>query len=166
MSAPPRVLAERRDGAWRAPRELAFAIRTALAADGAALAGLCEQVGHAVAPDQVVERLALIRGHGAGMVIVAVGADGRVLGWLHVAPHYSLGAPPQAEILGLVVDRQVRGARIGTALLGAAELWARERQLHHMQVRSDLVRAEADHFYRERGYRHVLEQQLFRKPLA
>jgi GNAT superfamily N-acetyltransferase len=149
----------------RASHKLQFTIRSAAAADAAALAVLCGQADHRVRTEDMAERLQLITQHGAGMVLVAVAEEGRVLGLLHIAPHYSLGAPPQANILGLMVDQDSRGARIGTALLGAAEMWARERRLRLMQVHSELVREQADRFYHGRGYRRLREQQLFRKEL-
>lgn len=122
-------------------------------------------MGYSLQQADVIERLQLIEKHQAGMVLAAVGENGRVLGWLHVAPHYSLGAPPQAQILALVVDVQARGASIGTTLMGAAEVWARGHNLGEMQVSSSLVREDADHFYCGRGYHHLREQQLFRKTL-
>lgn len=145
---------------------LLFTIRSATVDDASALAALCIQANHLVQPEEVAERLQLIVRDGAGMVLVAVVEEARVVGLLHIAPHYSLGTPPQADILGLLVDQRSRGARIGTALLGAAEMWARERRLRLMQVRSELVREDADRFYHGRGYSRLREQQLFRKELA
>jgi GNAT superfamily N-acetyltransferase len=150
----------------RQRNRLLFTIRSASVDDATALAALCVQADHLAQPEEVAERLQLIVHHGAGMVLVAVAEEARVVGLLHIAPHYSLGSPPQAAILGLVVDQRSRGARIGTALLGAAEMWARERRLRLMQVHSELVREEADRFYHGRGYRRLREQQLFRKELA
>ena len=107
----------------------------------------------------------LLAGLGGGSVLVACGPDGQVFGWLHIAPYYSLATPLQAEIRALIVDRLARGARVGSALLGAAELWAREHRLGLMRVHADAVRENADRFYCERGFIMHPEPQALLKAL-
>jgi len=148
------------------PRLGACGVRSATAHDAEALAALCRQVHHLVSPSQIADRLVVIMRNRGGVVLAAVSEDQRVLGWLHADPRYSLGAPAQAEICGLVVDSAYRGARIGSMLLASAEIWARHHGLREMLVRSSLMRENADAFYRARGYEHVSELQQYRKAVV
>lgn len=150
----------------RRRRELAFSVRSAVVADVGAVAELCGQGGFEVTAAEVAERLVQIAQLAGGSVLVACGTDGRLLGWLHVAPHYSLCLPPQAEIVGLLVERASRGLRIGSALLGAAELWARERRLGFLRVHDNALREDAVLFFSDRGFARHDAQQALGKALA
>jgi len=145
---------------------LPVTVRTAMPGDAAGLAMLCAQAGCRVEVADVVERLQHIMQRGGGMVLVAASDDTTILGLLHVAPHYSLAAPPQADIRGLIVDVDSRRACVGRALLGIAEVWARDRGMSLMQMHSNLLRDHADRFLGTLGYTHSCEQHLYRKTLA
>lgn len=150
----------------RQRRNLDFSVRSAVSADAAAMAALCMQAGVVVSAQEIVERMNLLAGLGGCSVLVASGLDGRLLGWLHVAPYYSLTTPHQAEIRALIVDRQARGARVGSALLGAAERWAREYRLGLIRVHADALGENADRFYCGRGFTMHPEPQALLKALS
>ncbi|MFC4819326.1 GNAT family N-acetyltransferase [Dokdonella ginsengisoli] len=141
-------------------------IRNARNYDAPALAELCGQLGYPATRQQIVARLAAIEADPAGRVLVAEDAEGRVVGWLHVAQQAHLVDDEVAEILGLVVAEPVRGGGVGAGLLCAAETWARERGATQVRVRSRMERERAHGFYERAGYRRSKTQHVFAKPLG
>jgi len=143
-----------------------IAIREAREGDASALAVLSAQLGYPVSVEEMRERYSRIRATQTGEVFVAVRTnDARVLGWTHVVPRLQLEDAPFAELAGLVVDESARSSGTGTALLAAAEDWARLQGFASMRVRSNVVRERAHRFYEREGYVRIKAQAVFRKPL-
>ncbi|HEU5311863.1 MAG TPA: GNAT family N-acetyltransferase [Candidatus Eisenbacteria bacterium] len=143
-----------------------IAVRPMTEADSDAVARLATQLGYPSTPDQVVRRYRSIGTSPESHVAVAVDGSGTVVGWIHVFGNRLLESEPDAEIGGLVVDEAVRGRGVGTALVAAAEAWARERGYPVVSVRSNVVRTATHEFYQERGYGIVKTQIKFRKTIA
>jgi GNAT superfamily N-acetyltransferase len=129
-------------------------------------ARLATQLGYPSTAEQVARRFQAIEANRDSHVAVAVDETGTVVGWIHVFGNRLLESEPDAEIGGLVVDESVRGHGVGTALVAAAETWARDRGYPVISVRSNVVRQEAHAFYQERGYAVVKTQVKFRKTIA
>jgi GNAT superfamily N-acetyltransferase len=141
-------------------------IRAMTVADANAAARLATQLGYPSSPEEVLRRFHAITALPESHVAVAVSEGGAVVGWIHVFGNRLLESEPDAEIGGLVVDESFRGRGAGTALVAAAEAWARERGYPVVSVRSNVVRKEAHEFYQERGYGVVKTQVKFRKTIA
>lgn len=141
-------------------------VRPMTETDLADVARLATQLGYPSTPEQVERRFRSIQAAPDSHVAVAVGESGAVVGWIHVFGNRLLESEPDAEIGGLVVDASVRGRGVGTALVAAAEAWARDRGYPVVSVRSNIVRKEAHEFYQERGYGIVKTQVKFRKTVA
>lgn len=141
-------------------------IRAATESDAEALARLSGQLGYPADAGAIAQRLRAIAEADAGVVLAAVSADGSVSGFAQVVPQHFLIAAPFAELAALVVDEQARGARVGAALLDAAERWARERGFATMRVRSNVIRERAHRFYLREGYAEVKRQAVFSKQLG
>jgi GNAT superfamily N-acetyltransferase len=141
-------------------------IRPMTAADAGAAARLATQLGYPSTAEEVLRRFHAITALPESYVAVAVSDAGSVVGWIHVFGNRLLESEPDAEIGGLVVDESYRGRGAGTALVAAAEAWARERGYPVVSVRSNVVRQEAHEFYQERGYGVVKTQVKFRKTIA
>jgi GNAT superfamily N-acetyltransferase len=141
-------------------------IRRAQSGDAEPLADLSGELGYPAAGAAVAQRLAVLLDRGDHAVLVAEGAEGSVLGWVHVFVTHRLESPSFAELGGLVVSEGVRGRGIGRDLVVAAERWARGRGLTAIRVRSNVVREEAHAFYRRMGYETLKEQAVFRKILG
>jgi len=140
-------------------------IRPAIAGDAAALAALDGQLGYPCTPSEMHARLSAIRERPEHEVLVAC-IDAALVGWIHVFRSVTLEAGSSAVIGGLVVDATRRAAGVGTALLAAAEDWARAHGERTIRVRSQVVRTRAHRFYEERGYVRIKQQVVFDKPLA
>jgi (aminoalkyl)phosphonate N-acetyltransferase len=147
-------------------KERPFSIRPIAAADAAAAAFLCGELGYPVSAsvlEQRIRTIAVLPGHA---VLVACLEDGRVAGWIDVSITHHLPAEPYGEIGGLVVSEDVRGQGIGRELLAAAERWISERGIGQALVRSRVVRERAHRFYLREGYSHTKTTAVFVKPLA
>lgn len=96
-------------------------------------------------------------------MLVAVDAQGMPSGFAHVEPRRLLIAEPFAELAALVISEKVRGQRVGSVLLAAAEAWAREQGFASMRVRSNVLRERAHRFYLREGYAEKKRQAVFLK---
>ena len=140
-------------------------IRAARTYDAPAIAELAGQLGYAANRQQIATRLAGIESERSSRVLVAEDTAGKVIGWLHVAARTQLTEDACAEILGLVVDENARGAGVGAALVRAAEAWARAEGCTRVRVRSRETRERAHRFYEREGYERNKVQLVLHKPL-
>ena len=141
-------------------------IRAARNYDAPAIAELGDQLGYAANRQQIATRLAGIESERSSRVLVAEDAAGNVIGWLHVAARTQLTEDACAEILGLVVEENARGAGVGAELVRAAEAWARAEGCTRMRVRSRETRGRAHRFYEREGYERNKVQLVLHKPLG
>ncbi len=94
------------------------------------------------------------------MVLVAEDSRGHRLGFIHVTEEEDYYAGPCGHVGDLVVARAVRGLGVGTALLAAAEHWARARGYRMISLNVFMDNVEARSVYERAGYapetiRHV-----------
>jgi GNAT superfamily N-acetyltransferase len=141
-------------------------IRPIRASDAAALAPLCGQLGYPATVQQVQRRLVLLVDRADQGLLCAESDDDGLVGWLHVQTRRVLETDPFAEICGLVVDEQRRGAGIGRDLVAAAEQWAAERGYLTVRVRSNVIRTDTHRFYEHLGYAVLKSQISFAKTLT
>ena len=140
-------------------------VRRARFDDAAAIAQLTAQLGYPTLSEAITRRLDVLLSSAEHGVLVA-SDEARLVGWLHVVVTRALEYEPCAEILGLVVDEAKRGLGAGAALVAAAEIWARERGMSEMRVRSRVTREGAHRFYERQGYVEWKRQVAFRKTLG
>jgi aminoglycoside 6'-N-acetyltransferase len=89
--------------------------------------------------------------------IVAVGPDGKLVGMIELwlkRPRGPAGARiPRVKVdLGIAVAPEWRGRGVGTALLAAAEAWARQQGAERMTLDLDVNNAGALRLYERVGY--------------
>jgi L-amino acid N-acyltransferase YncA len=128
-----------------------FTIRPAQAADARAMAELfaavaAERDGIATEPPvDIEERTAVIARSAAGSVVAV--ARGQLVGMLHVeVSRYGFGE------FGMLVDRDWRGAGVGSALVRAAIDWARGQGLHKLCLEVFPHNTGAIALYRKSGF--------------
>jgi GNAT superfamily N-acetyltransferase len=137
-------------------------IREITAADATAAARLSGELGYLVAPEIMQQRIdSLTADHTVYVACVA----GEVVGWVDVGVAQHLQSEPRAEIGGLVVASEARGAGIGRLLVERAEGWARQRGLKSVVVRSQIAREAAHRFYLREGYARTKTSAVFTKTL-
>lgn len=139
-------------------------IRSAQQDDAPAIAVLATQLGYPATAEEAASRLARLDGMPDHCVLVA-DLHGRVAGWAHVERRMNLESGERAELMGLVVDAQVRRTGIGQQLVAAVEQWAVARGLQTIVVRSRVTREAAHAFYRQLGYDVCKSQHVFQKSI-
>jgi GNAT superfamily N-acetyltransferase len=144
----------------------AMRIRIANPEDAAAIAALSSQLGYPAGITEVAQLYAQLQQQRDHAVFLAEEPDGAVSGWVHVFVSRRLFVPPFAELGGLVVDEERRGAGIGGALLARAEEWAVEAGCSKLRIRTNVRRAGAHQFYDRMGYTAAKSQRVFDKELA
>lgn len=141
-------------------------IRRMTAADADRAADLTTQLGYPVDTPTFRARLAEVRASHADEILVATDAEDAAIGWIHVARLALLEASDMACINGLVVDEKHRSDGIGSALVAAAEAWARDHGATAIMVRSRSARVRAHQFYERIGYVEVKRSHVFSKSLV
>jgi GNAT superfamily N-acetyltransferase len=133
--------------------------------DADVVADLATQLGYPTDPAAAARRIAEVIAREDHAALVAVGADDRPIGWIHVERAWSLAEDGQVLIAGLVVDEAHRSDGIGAALLAAGEAWARGHGMSQIVVRTRTTRHGAHRFYEREGFRLVKESRVYAKPL-
>ena len=138
-------------------------IRPATLADSAAIRELAAQLGYAMLAEEMSARLAATLEDPNQDLLVAETA-GQVTGWVYLLAGPDLLVGPAAEIGGLVVSQEQRGAGIGKALLQAAWEWATGKGFRELRVRSNTAREPyVKAFYLANGYEVVKTQWVFKR---
>jgi aminoglycoside 6'-N-acetyltransferase len=167
------------------PASATFTLRSATPADAEALAALehASAIHHAsIDPDRwrvpsldevAAHRRRSLARHPRDEGIVAV-ADGRVIGMIELwlkrpgDPDSALIGRVRAD-LGISVAPEWRGRGVGTALLRAAEAWARARGVERMTLDVDAANDAALRLYERVGYRvwsHEMDKAIEPDPAA
>jgi len=123
---------------------------------------LTAQLGYDVDAATVRERLERILQRQDHRFMVAE-IDGRTVAWLHAVVSDYIETGPFVVVAGLVVDRSVRNAGIGRALMAAAEQWATTQGCRVVRLWSSAARTKAHRFYERLGYAHIKTQYSFVK---
>ena len=118
-------------------------------------------LGYPCTPELVEAKLKKLD-HGREEVFVAVARD-KVVGYLHVEKYDVLYAGTMANILGLAVELDHRKQGVGKLLVGEAERWAINHDIHAIRLNSGMSRKEAHKFYRNIGYVDEKDKKRFMK---
>lgn len=140
-------------------------VREAAAADAARIAALAGQLSYPSTTEEIERRLRELPQDGSHAVFVTEDGARRVVGWAHVFVYRPLEHDAVAEIAGLVVDENCRGAGVGKLLMVAVEHWALRKGLPAIVLRANVIREPAHKFYEKLGYTCIKTQHAFRKIL-
>jgi predicted N-acetyltransferase YhbS len=133
---------------------VAPAVRSAEPRDRATLAALIGQLGYAVTPGEVSDRLDAMEAEDRLVLVAELG--GAVVGCLSTSVMRVLHRPaPVGRISMMVVEEALRGRGIGAELVRAAERELAARGCHMVEVTSNVRRTEAHRFYERLGYEHT-----------
>ena len=128
-------------------------VRAARVDDAEAVARLFGQLGYPSTPGELRARLV---DTGAAVRALVAEREGRVVGIVVVNLIAPLHVPGRwAIVSALVTDEAARGARIGAALLGEAERYAREQGCSRVELSSSDSRTRAHAFYLQQGFEEV-----------
>jgi GNAT superfamily N-acetyltransferase len=134
------------------------------AGDAAEVAVLAGQLGYPCSTQEIEARLALLSREPVEQLRVAR-AGPRVVGWVHFHLQRSLATEWRVEIAAIVVEQEMRGKGIGTALVGLAEEWGRAQGLRRIKLASRATRPDAHRLYLQLGYTIDKTSHIFVKTL-
>jgi len=140
-------------------------LRPARAGDAPEMAELATQLGYPSPAAEVERRLGPLLGSPDHLVLAAVDAADRPVGWLHAAVRRQVERETDVQVVALVVGDGLRGRGIGARLLAAAEAWAVEIGAAAVRLRSNVVRERAHGFYLRLGYAKTKTSHLFVKKI-
>ncbi|TWH99951.1 N-acetylglutamate synthase-like GNAT family acetyltransferase [Luteimonas cucumeris] len=140
-------------------------VRHATLADAAQIARLSTQLGYPASVEVFATRLQKLLDSPTHAVLVAVGDDGRLVGFVATEQRITLELGERVEIVALVVDAEARRGGVGKALIAAAEQWAQDIGTPEVFLRSNILRPEAHPFYERLGYTRTKTQHAYHKPL-
>jgi predicted N-acetyltransferase YhbS len=146
--------------------KLEFTLRPATAADAPFIAQLSTTLGYSAEAPVVARRLRAIVASETDLMIVAVGPDSTVIGWLQAHAAHIVESGFRVEITGLIVAPQQRLRGVGRELIRQAEQWAISISAEAVVVRSNVQRSESHAFYHALGYNLTKTQSVYRKKLA
>lgn len=126
--------------------------------DAAEIALLVIQLGYPTDENKTRSNLQVVLEKNDGQVTVAT-VDNKVVAWLHVHQSTSIESGQYCEIIGLVVDGAYRNEGIGKALVDIAKVWAKNKGVNKLRVRSNVKRHKAHQFYFREGFKEVKEQK-------
>lgn len=140
-------------------------IRPALFEDAESIAMLCTQLGYSAARSQVEQRLNILNSNEHHVIYVATLPTNEVVAWIHAHRCDLIIMPPQAIVLGVVVDKNYRNSGIGKRLITCIENWAIDKGCDAVLIRSNIIRKEAHIFYQKIGYASTKQSLVFSKSL-
>ena len=133
-------------------KDVDVTIRAVEAADMEALADLITQLGYETRTSEMQMRMETILSNKNYATFVAV-SKGKVCGMVGTFTRYTYEHnSPSANIIALVVSKEMRGRGIGHALIAAAETNLAERNIRRVAVLTRFERKEAHVFYEKLGY--------------
>ncbi|WP_165857437.1 GNAT family N-acetyltransferase [Marinobacter sp. JSM 1782161] len=140
-------------------------IRPATIEDAPEIARLSRAQGYASSTEQILARLDGLLGHRDRFIAVADLDRQALLGWIAVERRLLLESGEKAEIVGLIVSQDRHRQGVGSALVDAAEDWARALHLPTLAVRSNEARIASHPFYQARGFERAKTQHVYIKTL-
>ena len=133
-------------------KDIDVTIRAVEAADMEALADLITQLGYETRTSEMQMRMETILANKNYATFVAV-SKGKVCGMVGTFTRYTYEHnSPSANIIALVVSKEMRGHGVGHALIAAAEKNLAERNIRRVAVLTRFERKEAHVFYEKLGY--------------
>lgn len=129
------------------------------------IAKLAAELGYPSTPEDILRRMRNLQPRSRHKVFVVESASAEVIGWAHVSVNDLIEGETRAELNGLVVGETQRSRGAGALLLEHSERWARKLGCYTLNVRSNVIRTRAHHFYEKMGYENYKTQKAFRKIL-
>jgi len=138
-------------------------IRRTAEMDAEVVATLAGELGYPNEVESIRERIRAIGGFDLDLLLVAVDATDRPIGFIQAHRVCIIEAGFRVEILGLVVSSSARRSGIARRLIDEAECWAKNIGAEAISVRSNTKRIEAHLFYPALGYKKIKTQAVYEK---
>lgn len=130
------------------------------------VAAVCKELGYDAQTEDVGARFGELKNDPDSGLFVALGAEGAVLGFVHIFQRPMLEDAPCPQVQALIVAAAGRHQGHGSRLLARAEAWAPEWGLSRMVIYSAGEWVDAHAFYSGAGYRAMPEVHKHAKSLG
>ena len=131
--------------------------------DAEVVATLARELGYPSEIESIRERIRAISRSDLDLLLVAVDATNRPIGFVQAHRVCIIEVGFRVEILGLIVSSSARRSGIGRRLTAEAERWAKSIGAEAISVRSNTKRTEAHLFYPALGYTKIKTQAVYEK---
>jgi GNAT superfamily N-acetyltransferase len=138
-------------------------IRRMAETDAEVVAALAGELGYPNEVESIGGRIRAIGEFDLDLLLVAVDATDRPVGFIQAHRVCIIEAGFRVEILGLVVSSSARRSGTARRLIEEAERWAKNIGAEAISVRSNTKRTEAHLFYPALGYRKIKTQAVYEK---
>ena len=139
-------------------------IRQAKVEDARSISLLSQQLGYSISEEAIKIYLKSLATAKEWIVYIACKSES-ILGWINIYLTHGILADKQAEVGGLIVDKNFRSQGIGRLLMQKGQTWAQQQGCNLIQVRSRTTRQQAHDFYQNIGYEPYKIQLVLRKQL-
>jgi len=140
-------------------------VREAKRKDCTDITNLTNQLGYPSTLEKICEIMDLVLKHNDHQVFIAE-KDKIIVGYIHLIHSMRIGSNPFVEIVAFIIDESSRNQGIGGALIAESEKWTSSMGLEDIRIRSNIIRQEAHHFFRKRGFQNIKTQEVFLKSLT
>jgi GNAT superfamily N-acetyltransferase len=141
-----------------------FVIRCVENSDIDSIGRLSEQWGYQSTQEKMLRCLTDIRNNSDHVMYVLL-HDEQIIGWIHGIYSLRIETDPFVEIAGLVVDKDHRRLGLGKSLVDKIVEWSQLRNCRMIRVRCNIIRKEANVFYKNIGFNEIKEQKVYDLPL-
>jgi len=137
-----------------------YIIRNAENSDAGSIARLSEQWGHPSTKEKMQRCLQEI-GNNIDHVIYVLQEEGYIIGWVHGIYSLRIESDPFVEIGGLVIDKEHRKLGLGKSLVDKIVEWSLSKNCGQIRVRCNVIREEANIFYKKIGFSEIKQQNVY-----
>jgi GNAT superfamily N-acetyltransferase len=138
-------------------------IRRMAETDADTVTTLAGELGYPNEVESIRERIRAISGSDLDLLLAAVDATDRPIGFIQAHRVCIIEVGCRVEILGLVVSSSARRRGIGRRLIAEVERWATKIGAEATLVRSNTERVQAHVFYPALGYKKIKTQVVYEK---
>lgn len=142
---------------------LDFIIRKAIISDSFDIYSINKSsLGYDYEFEKQKEKIEAVLNDNSQVIFVSDNGE-KVIGYIHLVNYDVIYADNYKNVMGLAVDCDFKRQGVGTALIKAAEKWAKENGACGIRLCSGAERKEAHSFYKHLGYCEKKIQKNFKK---
>ena len=121
---------------------------------------LSDQLGYPLSTTQIENNINEITSSENYAAFVAL-YNQQIVGCIYAFRALLIESKPFIEIGGLIVDENFRNSGIGKKLVEKIKVWALEKAINEVRVRSNVLRFEAHKFYLNNGFTEMKQQKVY-----
>ena len=119
------------------------------------------EVGHEVRYENFSARINDLIKNDSLSIIVATNEKNKIIGWIQVEISNFIFSDRTCNILGVFIDKNYRGNKIGRKLIEEAQEWAKQKGCLIFRICSDISRIDSNAFYKHIGFTPIKTEQIF-----